>query len=101
MPGSCGESSTCAYIFEGLRTLQIKDLGHVHKFLDMRAELADDGGCRIDQEEATRELLRAHGMMDANATKTPIDEECYIVLDDDAILLETTIVSGGPTAKAF
>ena len=49
-------------LFEGLKTLQIKDLGHVHKFLGMRVEITEDYGYRIDQAEAIRELLRAHSM---------------------------------------
>ena len=49
-------------LFEGLKTLHIIDLGHMHKFLGMRVELTDDGGYRIDKEEAIRELLRAHSM---------------------------------------
>ena len=40
-------------------------------------------------------------MTDANTTKTPIGDECYEVLTDDAVLLETTSASGGPTIKAF
>ena len=66
----------------------------------MRVELADDGGYRTDQE-AIRELLRAHGMTDVNTTKSPIGEECYEVLDNDALLLETTSASSVPTVKAF
>ena len=88
-------------LFEGLKTLQIKDLGHVHKFLGMRVEITEDYGYRIDQAEAIRELLRAHGMIEANATKTSIGEECYEVVEDDAMLLETKSESGGPTVKAF
>ena len=66
----------------------------------MSVELDDDCGYRIDQEEAIRKLLRAHGIKEANATKAPIGEKCYEVLDDDSMLLETTSASGGPTVKA-
>ena len=37
-------------LFEGLKTLQMKDVGRVHKFLGIRVELAENGGYRIDQE---------------------------------------------------
>ena len=40
-------------------------------------------------------------MTDANTTKTPIGDECYEGLTDDAVLLETTSASGGPTIKVF
>ncbi|CAI5726709.1 unnamed protein product [Peronospora effusa] len=43
----------------------------------MRVKIGDDGSYRIDQEEAIKELLRAHGMNDASTTKTPIGGECY------------------------
>ena len=53
----------------------------------MRVELGDDGSYRIDQGEAIKELMRAHVMTDANTTKTPIGDECFEVLIDDAVLL--------------
>ena len=59
-----------------MASLSIKDLGHVDKFLGMRVELRSDDAYRIDQEEATKEILRAHGMHDANPTKTPIGDYC-------------------------
>ena len=48
--------------FVSLASLSIKDLGYVNKFLGMRVELGSDGAYRIDQEEAIKELLRAHGI---------------------------------------
>uniref|UniRef100_A0AAV1UMW7 Uncharacterized protein n=1 Tax=Peronospora matthiolae TaxID=2874970 RepID=A0AAV1UMW7_9STRA len=87
--------------FASLASLSIKDLGHVHKFLGMRVELGSDGAYRIDQEEAIKELLRAHGMCDANPTKTPIGGDCYEVVGDDAALLGTTSTGGGATINAF
>lgn len=82
-------------------SLSIKDLVHVHKFLGMRVELGSDGAYQIDQEEAIKELLRPHGMSDANATKTPIGDNCYVVIEEDASLLETTSAGGGATINAF
>ena len=67
----------------------------------MRLELGSDGAYRIDQEEASKELLRAHGMSHANPTKTPIGDDCYEVVGDDATLLEMTSTSGGATINAF
>ena len=87
--------------FVSLASLSIKDLGYVNKFLGMRVELGSDGAYRIDQEEAIKELLRAHGMSDANPTKTPIGDDCYEVVADDVALLETTNTGGGATINAF
>ena len=67
----------------------------------MRVKLGSDGAYRIDQEEAIKELLRAHEMSDANPTKTPIGDDCYEVVGDDAILLETTSAGGGATINSF
>ena len=83
--------------FASSKSLSIKDLGHVHKFLGMRVELESDGAYRIDQEEVIKEVLRSHGMSDANLTKTPIGHDCYEVVGDDAVLLETTCARGGAT----
>ena len=87
--------------FESLKSLSIKDLGHVPKFLEMRVELGSDGVYRIDQEEDIKESLRAHGMSDASPTKTPIGDYCYEVVGDDAVLLKTTSAGGGVTINAF
>lgn len=34
--------------FTSLVSLSVKDLGHVHKFLEIRVELGSDGAYRID-----------------------------------------------------
>ena len=67
----------------------------------MRVELGSDNAYRIDQEEAIKELLHAHGMSDENLTKTPIGNDCYEVVADDVALLETTNTGGGATINAF
>ena len=43
----------------------------------------------------------AHGRTDANITETPNGEEYFEVLDEDAMLLETTSASSGQTVKVF
>ncbi|KAE8913859.1 hypothetical protein PF010_g4422 [Phytophthora fragariae] len=43
--------------FEELKSLEIKDLGCAHKFLDMRIEYSDDYGYDLDQEVTIDELL--------------------------------------------
>ena len=85
--------------FVSLASPSIKDLGHVNKFL--RVEIGSDGAYRIDQEETIKELLRAHGMSDANSTKTPIGDDCYEVAADDVALLESTNTGGGATINSF
>uniref|UniRef100_A0AAV1TVF5 Reverse transcriptase Ty1/copia-type domain-containing protein n=1 Tax=Peronospora matthiolae TaxID=2874970 RepID=A0AAV1TVF5_9STRA len=67
----------------------------------MRVEFGSDGAYRIDQKEAIKELLRAHGMSDANSKKTTIGDECYEVVNGDTALLEKTSAGGGATNNAF
>ena len=72
--------------FVSLASLSSKDLGHVNKFLGIRVELGSNVAYRIDQEEVIKERFRAHGMSDANLTKTPIEGGCYEVVVDDVAL---------------
>ena len=65
----------------------------------MRVKLGSDGACRIDQEEAIKELLRAHEMSDANPTKISIGDDCYEVVVDDVALLEMTNTRGEGTRE--
>ena len=46
-------------------------------------------------------LLRAHRISDANPKKTPIKDNCYEVVDDDAAQLKTTSAGSGATINAF
>ena len=98
---TCTSVAAVERFFASLASLSIKDLGHVHKFLGMRVELGNDGAYLIDQEEAIKELIRAHGRSDANSTKTPIEDEYADIIGDDAALLETTSTEGGATINAF
>uniref|UniRef100_A0AAV1U6N4 Integrase catalytic domain-containing protein n=1 Tax=Peronospora matthiolae TaxID=2874970 RepID=A0AAV1U6N4_9STRA len=62
---------------DDLVVLSIKDLGRVSKFRGMRVTHNGQNGYTLDQEEATRDLLRDNGLADANSTWTPIDDSCY------------------------
>uniref|UniRef100_A0AAV1VA15 Reverse transcriptase Ty1/copia-type domain-containing protein n=1 Tax=Peronospora matthiolae TaxID=2874970 RepID=A0AAV1VA15_9STRA len=87
--------------FVKLGSLSIKDLGTFNKFLGMRVTIDTSGGYVIYQAEAIGELLREHGLEDANTTKAPIGADCYKVLPDDGVLLPETTVQGAPTIKTF
>ena len=87
--------------FVKLGSLSIKDLGTVSKFLGMRVTIDNSAGYVLDQAEAIGELLREHGLEDANPTKAPIVADCYDLLPDDSALLTETKVKGAPTIKTF
>ena len=87
--------------FVKLGSLSIKDLGTVSKFLGMRVTIDNSGGYVLEQAEAIGELLREHGLEDANPTKAPIGADCYDLLSDDSALLTETKVQGAPTIKTF
>ena len=53
--------------------------------MKMRVELGSDDAYHIDEKEAIKELLRAHGMSDANPS--PIGNDSYEVVADDVVLL--------------
>uniref|UniRef100_A0AAV1TDT7 Polyprotein n=1 Tax=Peronospora matthiolae TaxID=2874970 RepID=A0AAV1TDT7_9STRA len=67
----------------------------------MCVTIDNSGGYVVDQAEAIGELLREHGLEDANPTKAPIGADCYDVLPDDSALLTETKVQGAPTIKMF
>uniref|UniRef100_A0AAV1TEW2 Integrase catalytic domain-containing protein n=1 Tax=Peronospora matthiolae TaxID=2874970 RepID=A0AAV1TEW2_9STRA len=58
--------------FASLGSLSIKDLGAVNKFLEMRVEVDNDGDYIIDQEVAINDILKDHGLEDANSTRMQI-----------------------------
>ncbi|CAI5725092.1 unnamed protein product [Peronospora effusa] len=86
--------------FTSLGNLFIKDLGHVNKFLGMRVAVDDDGSYVIDQEGAINDLLREHGLDDANSTRTPIGADCYEVPTTDSALLIAE-EGEGPSIRSF
>ena len=47
------------------------------------------------------DLLREHGLIDANSTLAPIGADCYEVQLIDSALLEATSANGAPTIKDF
>ena len=87
--------------FVKLGSLAIKYLVTVSKYLGMRVTIDNSGGYVLDQAEAIGELLREHGLEDANSTKAPIGADCYDVLPDDSALLTATKMPGAPTIKTF
>ena len=50
---------------------------------------------------AIKELLRVHGISDANSTKTSIGDDYYEVATVDVALLESTNTGGGATINSF
>jgi hypothetical protein len=67
-------TATSAYLvddlFTRLKTLEVKDLGVVRKFLSMRVEFKADG-FTLDQETLVREYIEAHSLTNANPLTTP------------------------------
>ena len=67
----------------------------------MRVTIDNSGVYVLDQAEAIGELLREHGLEDANPTKAPIGADCYDLLPDDSALITEIKVQGAPTIKTF
>ncbi|CAI5716713.1 unnamed protein product [Peronospora effusa] len=86
--------------FTSLGSLSIKDLGPVTKFLGMRVAVDDDSSYVIDQEGAINDLLREHGLDDADSTRTPIGADCYEVPTTDSALLISE-EGGGHSIRSF
>ena len=64
-------------------------------------ELNDDGGYRLDQEEAIGDLLRSNGLEDTKATRTPIRDDSNEGQPSDAELLGSANAPPGPTVRDF
>ena len=62
-------SSMTDDLFTSLKTLDVKDLVVVRKFLGMRVEFKNDG-FSLDQETLTRDYLEANSMTKANPVST-------------------------------
>ena len=86
--------------FASLGSLSIKDLGAVNKFLGMRVKIDNDGSYIIDQENAINDILKEHGLEDANSTRTPIGADCYEVPTTDSALL-VDADGGAPSIRSF
>ncbi|CAI5732632.1 unnamed protein product [Peronospora farinosa] len=80
--------------------MSIKDLGPVNNFLGMRVAVDDDGSYVIDQEGAISDLLREHGLDDANSTRNLIGANCYEVPTTDSALLISE-EGGSPSIRSF
>uniref|UniRef100_A0AAV1T135 Uncharacterized protein n=1 Tax=Peronospora matthiolae TaxID=2874970 RepID=A0AAV1T135_9STRA len=61
----------------------------------------EDRGYFLDQEEAIVDLLRDHGMTDANSSRAPIGTDVYEVQCADSGQLADTGVPGQPSVRAF
>ncbi len=57
-------------LFTRLKTLEVKDLGVVRKFLGMRVEFKGDG-FTLDQETLVREYIVAHSLTNETPLTTP------------------------------
>uniref|UniRef100_A0AAV1UAV5 Uncharacterized protein n=1 Tax=Peronospora matthiolae TaxID=2874970 RepID=A0AAV1UAV5_9STRA len=65
----------------------------------MRVELSDDGGYRLDQEEAIGDLLQSNGLTDANATLTLIENHSKDEQQSDAELFGSVNAPPEPTVR--
>ena len=63
--------------------------------------MEDDGSYVLDHTEAIGELLRKHGLENANATQDPIESYCYEDKVEDCELLGESADSGGPSVRTF
>ena len=73
-----------------------------HRFWRWQSEPRDgEGGYVLDQEEAISDLLREHGLTEANSTFAPIGTDCYELRQIDSALLEATSTNEKPTTKEF
>uniref|UniRef100_A0AAV1TB71 Uncharacterized protein n=1 Tax=Peronospora matthiolae TaxID=2874970 RepID=A0AAV1TB71_9STRA len=84
-----------------LASLSIKDLGRASKFIGMRVQLSDDGGYRLDWDEAIGGLLWSNGLTDANATLTPTVDDINAEQPSDAELVGSANAPPEPTVRAF
>ncbi len=57
-------------MFTRLKTLEVKDLGVVRKFIGLRVECKGDG-FTLDQETLVREYIAAHSLTNATPLTTP------------------------------
>nr|CCA18027.1 PREDICTED: hypothetical protein [Albugo laibachii Nc14] len=85
--------------FDAMRTLSIKDLGEVRKFLGMRVELSDKDGNTQAQQAAIEELLQQHGLADANDVRSPIRDENYDEELDQKVFLGERNGRSDPTVR--
>lgn len=87
--------------FVAMKTLSIKDLGIVSKFLGLHIALADTKGYVLDQEVAIDSLLNEFGLDSANGVRTPIGEKCNEDDEDVADYLPTKGTKGELSVKSF
>ena len=87
--------------FVGLKTLSIKDLGVVKRFLGLRISLDDSSGYVLDQEVMIDALLRDFKLKSANGARTPIGNECNADDDNDPEFLPASGPSGEPSLSSF
>nr|CCA24594.1 PREDICTED: copia proteinlike putative [Albugo laibachii Nc14] len=86
--------------FDEMRSLSIKDLGQVSKFLGMRVAL-NDGRYLLDQEAAFEGVLDQHGVMNAKGVRSPIGEENNDTEDDPVFLTVQSSTKNEPTMRDF
>ena len=67
----------------------------------MRVTRNEDRGYFLHQEEAIVDLLRDHGMTDANSSRAPIGTDVYKVQCAESGLLADTGAPGQPSVRAF
>jgi hypothetical protein len=80
------QTSLVKEFFDEMKTLDVKDLGTVAKFLGIRLELQQDHGYSLDQEHMIRELVESNGMTGSKPIATPISEFGTDELDDEVVL---------------
>lgn len=74
--------------FDAVSLLSIKNLGLVSKFLGMRVTAIQTHAYALDQIKAVGKVLREHGVMSGNLTRTAVGDYCYDKAAPDSDLLK-------------
>uniref|UniRef100_A0AAV1U5R0 Retroviral polymerase SH3-like domain-containing protein n=1 Tax=Peronospora matthiolae TaxID=2874970 RepID=A0AAV1U5R0_9STRA len=100
---AAGTSAAAIYCFFGsLASLSIKDLGRASKFIGMRVQLSDDGGYRLDWDEAIGGLpVEQRAYRTRYATLTPTVDDINAEQPSDAELVGSANAPPEPTVRAF
>ena len=67
----------------------------------MRVAIEDDGSYVLDQSIAIGELLREHGLENANSMRAPIGSDSYEVQPEDCALLSDSADGECPSIRTF
>ena len=82
-------------------SLEIMDLGVVHKFLELQVKLDDKEKNVLEFEVIIDLLLKERGLDNANGDRTPIIDDCNEADALNAEILPSMNTAGLPSVKTF